>query len=407
MTVSYAKHKIKVLLLEGVHQHACRLFENEQYQVTYLSQSLSEEDLCEQIKDVHIVGIRSKTHITRNVLEAANHLWAVGAFCIGTNQIDLTACCEQGVAVFNAPYSNTRSVVELAIAEIIVLMRSVLTKSHEVHTGIWQKTAAGNNEVRGKKLGIVGYGNIGAQLSVLAENLGMQVYYYDKVEKLALGNAHKCHSLTDLLKTVDVVSLHVDGNKANAHLIAEHELACMKKGSYLVNLSRGHVVDLQALSIVLKNGHLAGAGIDVFATEPTANNEFFHHVLQGIPNVILTPHIGGSTEEAQHNIADFVPRHAINYMNTGDSHMSVNFPQIQLSGFDNSHRLIHIHHNEPGVLASINQLFADHAINIVGQYLKTNEEMGYVITDIDKTYPAALFNQLQQIPHTIKFSALY
>lgn len=407
MPTSYPKNKINVLLLEGVHEHAKQMFEKEKYNVTYLKHSLGEEELCEKLTDTHILGIRSKTQITQKVIEAAPHLWVIGAFCIGTNQIDLKACSAHGVAVFNAPYSNTRSVVELALCEIIMLMRNILQKNQQTHTGAWNKSAVGNNEVRGKKLGIVGYGSIGSQLSVLAESLGMQVYYYDKVEKLSLGNVHKCSSLKALLSEVDVVTLHVDGQSANTNLISVKQLAQMKQGSYLINLSRGHVVDIPALINALDSKHLAGAAIDVYPQEPKSASERFVNELQNRENVILTPHIGGSTEEAQRNIADFIPTHAINYINTGDTYMSVNFPQLQLSSFEESHRIIHIHNNEPGVLAQINQLFAENEINIVGQYLKTNEQIGYVITDIEQSYPKELFKELKKIPFTVRFRVLY
>jgi D-3-phosphoglycerate dehydrogenase len=340
-------------------------------------------------------------------LENANRLIAIGAFCIGTNQIDLETCQEKGIAVFNAPFSNTRSVVELAIAEIIFLMRGLTDKSSSMHQGKWDKSATGSFEIRGKKLGIIGYGNIGSQLSVLAENMGLDVYYYDVIERLALGNATKIDSLEELLRTCDVISLHVDGRKETAMLIDREKLALMKKGSYLINLSRGHVVDVPALKEALESQHLAGASIDVFPSEPKNNSEPFVSELIGLPNTILTPHIGGSTLEAQKNIARFVPGKIIEYINTGNTFNSVNFPNIQLPFLQNAHRLIHIHLNEPGIMARINRVLADCSINIVGQYLKTNEKIGYVITDIDKAYSSKVIDELKSLEGTIRFRVLY
>ncbi|HEY8400209.1 MAG TPA: phosphoglycerate dehydrogenase [Cytophagaceae bacterium] len=407
MAISYPKNRISVLLLENIHPEALRLFKSEGYKVDVISSGLDEDELCEKIKDVSILGIRSKTNVTAKVLSHANKLMAVGAFCIGTNQIDLKSCVQRGVAVFNAPYSNTRSVVELAIGEIIMLYRNIFEKSTKMHKGGWDKSAKNSFEIRGKKLGIVGYGNIGAQLSVLAEAMGMEVYYYDIVEKLSLGNAKKCSSLTELLNIADVVSLHVDGRPGNKNLIGKKEFDAMKEGSILLNLSRGHVVDIQALVENLKSGKLIGAGVDVFPQEPKNNSEEFINELRGLPNVILTPHIGGSTEEAQFNIANFVPNRIIEYINTGNTFQSVNFPNIQLPELVNAHRLIHLHENVPGILAQINNVLAKHNINIEGQYLKTNEQVGYVITDINKEYNKEVISDLKSIQHTIKFRILY
>lgn len=404
---SYPKSRIKVLLLENVHQIAVDLLTEEGYQVEVVSSALSEEELCEKIKNVSIIGIRSKTQITRKVLEHANRLISIGAFCIGTNQIDLEACQEKGVAVFNAPFSNTRSVVEMAIAEIIFLMRNLQDKSRDMHQGKWTKSANGSFEIRGKKLGIVGYGNIGAQLSVLAENMGMTVYYYDVIEKLALGNATKMDSLEELLSSCDIISLHVDGRKENENLLDASKIKWMKKGAILVNLSRGHVVDIAALKAAMESNHLSGCAVDVFPEEPKNNAEPFESDLKGLPNTILTPHIGGSTLEAQENIARFVPNKIMEYINTGNTFNSVNFPNIQLPFLQNAHRLIHLHLNEPGVLAKINQTMANYEINIVGQYLKTNEKIGYVITDINKAYTNEAINTLKNIPGTIRFRVLY
>ncbi len=404
---SYPKSRIKVLLLENVHPIGIDLFKEEGYQVEVVSSAMSEEELCEKIKNVSILGIRSKTNVTKKVLENANRLISIGAFCIGTNQIDLETCQEKGISVFNAPFSNTRSVVEMAIAEIIFLMRNFVDKTAGMHQGKWDKSATGSFEIRGKKIGIIGYGNIGAQLSVLAENMGMNVFYYDVIEKLALGNATKLNSLEELLKTCDVVTLHVDGRKDNNCLLDREKIGMMKQGSILVNLSRGHVVEIPALRDAILSGQLAGCAVDVFPEEPKNNKEMFESELRGLPNTILTPHIGGSTLEAQENIARFVPGKIMEYVNTGNTYNSVNFPNIQLPFLKEAHRLIHIHHNEPGVLAKINQILANYQINIVGQYLKTNEKIGYVITDIDKAYSKEAIEAMKLIPGTIRFRMLY
>ncbi len=405
--ISYPKNRINVLLLENVHAKGVELLKNEGYNVEVHPAGMDEDELCEKIQNVSILGIRSKTQVTAKVLENANRLIAVGAFCIGTNQIDLDCCLEKGIAVFNAPYSNTRSVVELAIAEIILLMRNLPDKFRDMHQGKWSKSASGSFEIRGKKLGIVGYGNIGSQLSIIAESMGMDVYYYDSIEKLALGNATKCASLEELLNTADVVSLHVDGRPENENIFGEKEFAMMKEGAYFVNLARGFVVDIPALKQQLESGRIAGAAVDVFPWEPKSNDEAFVSDLIGMPNTLLTPHIGGSTLEAQENIADFVPNKIMEYINTGSTFNSVNFPNLQLPAFENAHRLIHIHKNVSGTLAKINNVLAEHHTNILGQYLKTNETIGYVITDIDKAYDQELIKALKTIEHTIKFRVLY
>ena len=405
--ISYPKNRINVLLLENVHPDALKMMRNEGYNVTTVSGALDEEELAERIKEVSVLGIRSKTQLTKKVLENANRLIAVGAFCIGTNQIDLEECLRKGIAVFNAPFSNTRSVVELAIGEIILLMRNLPDKIAQMHQGNWNKSAGNSFEIRGKKLGIVGYGNIGAQLSVVAEAIGFDVYYYDIVEKLGLGNATKCSSLDELLEKVDIVSLHVDGRRENSNLIGEREFSKMKEGVIFLNLSRGHVVDIDALQRNLASGKVKGAGVDVFPEEPKTNEESFESPLRNLPNVILTPHIGGSTLEAQENIGNFVPGKIIEYINTGSTTNSVNFPNLQLPILENAHRLIHIHHNVPGILANINNVLAGHNINIVGQYLKTNETIGYVITDIDKEYDKSVIKDLKEIKGTIRFRILY
>lgn len=404
---SYPKSRIKVLLLENVHPVAVHLFEQEGFSVEIRKGALDEDELTEAIKGVHILGIRSKTNVTRRVLENADKLMTVGAFCIGTNQIDLDACKERGIPVFNAPYSNTRSVVELAIGEIIMLIRNVVTKSNKMHEGNWDKSATNSFEVRGKKLGLVGYGNIGTQLSVVAEALGMEVYFYDVVDKLSLGNARKCKTLEDLLAVSDIISLHTDGRKTNKNLIGAREFGLMKQGVIFLNLSRGHIVDIPALVEAIKSGKVYGAGIDVFPYEPKTNNEEFLNELRGLPNVILTPHIGGSTEEAQANIGNFVPGKLLGYINNGSTYGSVNFPELQLPLLKDSHRLLHIHRNVPGILSQLNLIFAKHHINIKGQYLKTDENIGYVITDIAKDYSDDVVTELREVDNTIKFRLLY
>lgn len=405
--ISYPKNRINVLLLENVHQDAVDIMKKEGYNVSVHPGAMDEDELCEKIKDVSVIGIRSKTHLTEKVLENANRLIAVGAFCIGTNQIDLQACLKKGVAVFNAPYSNTRSVVELAIGEIILLMRNLPDKMRLMHEGKWEKSANKSFETRGKKLGIIGYGNIGAQLSVMAESVGFDVYYYDVEEKLPMGNVTKCNSLKELLETVDIVTLHVDGRKENKDIIGEKEFGYMKDNVIFLNLSRGHVVDIKALKKNIESGKIMGAGIDVYPQEPKTNNEEFVSELRNLPNVILTPHIGGSTLEAQENIGNFVPGKIIEYINTGSTTNSVNFPNLQLPVLHNAHRLIHIHENRPGILAEINRILAGHDINIEGQYLKTNETIGYVITDIDKRYDKAVIKDLKGLKGTIRFRVLY
>ena len=405
--ISYPKNRIKVLLLENIHPNAEKKLKEEGYQVETHPAAMDEQELSERIKDVSILGIRSKTHVTAKVLENAHRLIALGAFCIGTNQIDLEASARKGVAVFNAPYSNTRSVVELAIGEIIMLMRGIPDKSVAMHQGRWSKSASNSNEIRGKRLGIVGYGNIGSQLSILAEAMGMTVYYYDVIEKLALGNAIKCESMAELLGQVDVVTLHVDGRKENTNLIDAKAFAQMKEGIILLNLGRGSVVDIHALKENIEKGKVRGASIDVFPYEPKSNQEEFQSELRGLPNVILSPHIGGSTQEAQENIADFVPHKIIEYVNTGSTFNSVNFPNVQLPLLKDAHRLMHIHHNKPGVLAQISNVLARHQINVVGQYLKTSEVIGYVIIDIDKAYNEAVIKDLKSIEDTIRFRVLY
>lgn len=405
--ISYPKNRINVLLLENVHPVAIEMMRAEGFNVENYPAGLDEDELCEKIKNVSVLGIRSKTQVTAKVLDHANRLMVIGAFCIGTNQIDLKAATKKGIAVFNAPFSNTRSVVELAIAEIIMLIRNIPDKSAKMHQGKWDKSAKGSFEIRGKKLGIIGYGNIGAQLSVLAENMGMKVYYYDREEKLALGNATKCKSMRELLELADVITLHVDGRESNTNIIGEQEFKLMKMGVIFLNLSRGHVVDVKALRENILTGKVAGCSVDVYPYEPISNEEEFVSELRGLPNTILTPHIGGSTAEAQENIGNFVPGKMMDYINTGSTSNSVNFPNLTLPTLENAHRLIHIHNNVPGILAKINLVLAEHGINIAGQYLKTTESIGYVITDINKDYDKDVIKKMRAIENTIKFRVLY
>ncbi|MBK9227733.1 MAG: phosphoglycerate dehydrogenase [Ignavibacteria bacterium] len=407
MSISYPKNRIKVLLLENVHKDAVEIFRNEGYSVETIDKSPSPEELSRIIKEVSVLGIRSKTNVSGEVLTHAKRLISIGAFCIGTNQIDLNGCLMKGIPVFNAPFSNTRSVVELALGEIILLIRNIVDKSSNLHKGKWDKSAASSFEIRGKKIGIIGYGKIGSQLSVLAEDLGMEVYFYDVVDRLSLGNARKCQTLPELLKKADIITLHIDGRKENTDFINEKAFSYMKNGVIFLNLSRGHVVDIEALARNIKNGKIRGTSVDVFPHEPAGNDSGFKSPLQNLPNVILTPHIGGSTQEAQKDIGNFVPGKIIDFINSGNTFHSVNFPELQLPKFQNAHRLIHIHENVPGILAQINNILAAHKINITGQYLKTNELIGYVITDISKKYNPQVIHDLKMIPNTIKFRVLY
>ena len=404
---SYPKSRIKVLLLENVHPVARQAFEDEGFNVEFVKGAMDEDELIEKIKDVTILGIRSKTMVTRKVLENAPRLIAIGAFCIGTNQIDLKTATENGVAVFNAPYSNTRSVVELAVGEMIMLIRNVFPKSSGMHAGKWDKSANNSFEVRGKKLGLVGYGHIGTQLSVIGEALGMEVYFYDVVDKMPIGNAKKLKSLDELLQISDVLSLHIDGRKDNKNVIGKREFELMKDGVVFLNLARGHVVDVEALVEALKSGKVSGAGVDVFPYEPKTNKETFESELRGFPNVILTPHIGGSTEEAQEGIGHYVPERLLEYINNGSTTGSVNFPEVQLPLLKGSHRLLHVHRNVPGILAKLNNIFARYNVNITGQYLKTNEQIGYVIMDVARSYAEGFIQEIKEMEETIKFRMLY
>lgn len=404
--ISYPKNRIKILLLENVHPDAFENLSEDGFSVELVKHSLPEEELIEKIKGVHVLGIRSKTQVTQKVLDAANKLLVVGAFCIGTTQIDLEYAKTKGIVVFNAPYSNTRSVVELAIGQIIMLMRNVFTRSAEIHQGQWNKTAVNSREVRGKNLGIIGYGNIGKQMSILAEAIGMRVYYYDVADKLTLGNVTKCDTLEDLLSVSDVVTLHIDDNKVNKGFIGEREINQMRDGAMLINLSRGFVVDIEALATALKSGKLGGAAVDVYPEEPRSNGAF-KTALQGLPNVILTPHVGGSTEEAQRDIASFVPNKIMAYINSGNTVDAVNFPNIRLPKQNNAHRFLHIHKNVPGIMAKISEVLAKYEMNISGQYLSTDDKVGYVITDLDKEYNKEVVKALKNVDNTIKFRVLY
>lgn len=395
---------MKALLLENIHPKASNLLHNHAFEVRTLKHSVAESDLLGMLDGVSLLGIRSRTHITPRVLAQAKDLLAVGAYCIGTNQVDLRAASLRGVAVFHAPYSNTRSVAELVIAEIIFLIRRLYDKVTKAHQGIWEKSASQAREVRGKKLGIIGFGNIGSQVCTLAEAMGMDVCYYDIVDKLSIGNAQRMSSLEDLLRMADVVTLHVDGDPANTNLLDEEQFRLMKDGVVILNLSRGHVVNLDALRKYLENGKVAGAAIDVFPEEPHDGRAPFVTPLQNLPNVLLTPHIGGSTEEAQQNIAEFVSNKLLEYIATGNTYTSVNFPKVNAPKATDpqSHRLMHVHQNVPGVLSQINGIFAKNNVNVLSQYLRTNELIGYVVADVDRQYNDSLFKDLQQVNHTIK-----
>ncbi|HBN13896.1 phosphoglycerate dehydrogenase [Pseudohongiella sp. SYSU M77423] len=405
---SLDKSKIRFLLLEGVHQSAVKTLHEAGYtNIEYLKTSLSEDDLVEKVKDVHFIGIRSRTQLTARVFEAASKLQAVGCFCIGTNQVDLTAALIKGVPVFNAPYSNTRSVAELVIGQTILLLRGIPEKNALAHRGDWQKVATGSYETRGKKLGLIGYGNIGSQLSVLAESMGMKVYLYDIITKLPLGNAVQVSSLKELMETCDVISLHVPETAQTANMIGAEQLSWMKKGSILINASRGTVVDIDALHDALESGHLAGAAIDVFPVEPRSNEEEFVSPLRKFDNCILTPHIGGSTMEAQENIGLEVSEKLIRYSDNGSTQTSVNFPEVALPSHPDMHRLLHIHENVPGVLSQINSVFSAAGINIRSQYLQTNDKIGYVVMDIDREHSEIAMDKLVGITGTIRCRVLW
>jgi D-3-phosphoglycerate dehydrogenase len=405
---SYPKERIKILLLENISEVAVKNFVRGGYvQVEKLTKALPEEELINKIKDVHLLGIRSKSQITPAVLEAAGKLQAIGCFCIGVNQVNLNAATGQGVAVFNAPYSNTRSVAELVIGAAILLIRRIPDKNSAAHKGIWMKEASGSYELRGKTLGIIGYGNIGSQVSVLAEALGMKVIFYDIETKLPLGNATDVKTLKDLLGKADVVTLHVPETAQTKNLINKSSLRYFKKGSILINYARGEVIDLAELRKTIESGQIAGAAIDVFPVEPEKNGDRFESPLQNLPNVILTPHIGGSTEEAQQNIGEDVSNKLLNYLDKGITLGSHTVPALALPPQEGSHRILHIHRNVPGVLSDINSALSRNKINIVAQYLKTNESIGYVVVDVDKQLSKKATQLLKEVPHTIKVRLLY
>ncbi|MEH6387620.1 MULTISPECIES: phosphoglycerate dehydrogenase [Pseudomonas] len=405
---SLDKSKIKFLLLEGVHQTAVDTLKAAGYtNIDYHAGSLPDEQLKEAIADAHFVGIRSRSQLTEDVFRHANKLIAVGCFCIGTNQVDLDAARERGIAVFNAPYSNTRSVAELVLAEAILLLRGIPEKNAVAHRGGWLKSATNSFEIRGKKLGIVGYGSIGTQLSVLAEGLGMQVIFYDVVTKLPLGNAAQVGSLTELLGEADIVTLHVPETAATKWMIGEKEIRAMKKGGILINAARGTVVDIEALAAALADKHLNGAAIDVFPVEPRSNNDEFISPLREFDNCLLTPHVGGSTMEAQANIGLEVAEKLVRYSDNGTSITSVNFPEVALPSHPGKHRLLHIHKNVPGVMSEINQVFAENGINICGQFLQTNEKVGYVVIDVDAAYSDLALEKILQVKGTIRSRVLF
>lgn len=405
---SLDKSKIKFLLLEGIHQSAIDTLKAAGYEnIEAISGSLPEEELKEKIADAHFIGIRSRTHLTAEVFDCAKKLIAVGCFCIGTNQVDLQAACERGIVVFNAPYSNTRSVAELVLAEAILLLRGIPEKNMVCHRGGWLKSATNSFEIRGKTLGIIGYGSIGTQLSILAEGLGMHVIFYDVVNKLSLGNAKPADNLQELLATADIVTLHVPELPSTKWMIGEKEIRQMKPGSILINASRGTVVEIDALANAIKDKHLSGAAIDVFPIEPRSNKDEFQSPLRGLDNVILTPHIGGSTMEAQKNIGVEVAEKLIKYSDNGSSITAVNFPEVALPSHPDIHRILHVHQNIPGVMSEINKVFSDNGINVCGQYLQTNEKVGYVVIDLDAKSSELAQEKLQQVKGTIRCRVLF
>jgi D-3-phosphoglycerate dehydrogenase len=405
---SYPKDKISILFLENLSQSAKIQFENAGYRnIRTISGALNEEDLIKEIKNVHLLGIRSKTQITERVLENASKLQAIGCFCIGVNQVNIDAATKKGIAVFNAPYSNTRSVAELVIGAAIMLIRRIPDKNSAAHKGIWLKEASNSYELRGKTIGIVGYGNIGTQVSVLAEAFGMHVIYYDVVTRLPLGNAQSRKTLEELVGEADIVTLHIPDTRQTKNLIDANILSQFKKGSILINYARGEVVDVEALAEVLKAKHLNGAAIDVFPSEPEKSGDNFNSPLQGLPNVLLTPHIGGSTEEAQLNIGIDVSQKLFNFLELGSTTGSHSVPEINLPAQEGTHRILHIHKNIPGVLSAINSSLSSNHINILSQYLKTNEDIGYVVLDIDSALSAQAFELLKDINGTIKARMVY
>ena len=408
LKTSYPKEKINILLLENISSKAAQLFDDNGYvNIKKYNGALSEDDLVDAIKDVHLLGIRSKTLVTKKVFDAANKLQAIGCFCIGVNQVDLLAATKCGVAVFNAPYSNTRSVAELVIGASIMLIRRIPDKNNAAHKGIWLKEAKGSYELRGKTIGIIGYGNIGSQVSVLAESLGMKVNFYDVETRMPLGNAVDKKTLKDVVAQADIVSLHVPENPSTNHIINKAILKRCKQGAIIINYARGGVIDLNALRNSIEDGHIGGAAVDVFPVEPEKNGDEFNSPLQGLSNVLLTPHIGGSTEEAQQNIGEDVSNKLFQYLEKGSTYGSHTVPALSLPPQEGAHRILHIHNNVPGVLGEINTRLSKHNINIVGQYLKTNEEIGYVVLDIDKKLSSQASRILRDVKETIKVRLLY
>ena len=408
LPTSYPKDKIKVLFLENISDKAVQYFKDQGYtDVKKITGALSEEELIKVIKDVHILGIRSKTFISKKVVDNAKKLQAIGCFCIGTNQVDMKACTQKGIAVFNAPYSNTRSVAELVIGSSIMLIRKIIDKNTAAHKGIWNKDAKGSFELRGKTMGLIGYGNIGMQTSIMAEAMGMKVKFFDVETKLPLGNAIAIKSLKELVSGADIISLHVPETAQTKNLISKEVLKQCKQGAILINYARGEVVDLDALADAIKSKHISGAAVDVYPWEPEKNGDSFETPLQGLPNVILTPHIGGSTEEAQENIGEDVSIKLYQYLERGVSNGSHSIPAIGLPPVDGAHRILHIHNNVPGVLSAINTVMSKNKINIVGQYLKTNDEIGYVVLDVDSKLSKTALTLLKDVKHTIRVRMLY
>jgi D-3-phosphoglycerate dehydrogenase / 2-oxoglutarate reductase len=406
--ISFDKNKIKIALFEGVHQSAVELIKRDGYEnIHYFEKSLPKEELFKVLEDTHFIGIRSRTQITEEVLAAAPKLAGIGCFCIGTNQVDLEATQKRGIPVFNAPFANTRSVAELVLAEIIMLSRGVPEKNAAAHRGGWLKTAHGSHEVRGKTLGIVGYGHIGSQLGILAEGLGMQVIFYDVDNKLTLGNTRQVLELGDLLQQSDFVSFHVPQTEQTNKMFSAKEIALCKPGVSVINASRGTVIDIDALSKALESGHVKNAAIDVFPSEPKSNQDEFESPLRAFDNVILTPHIGGSTQEAQLNIGIEVAEKMVKYSNNGSTLSAVNFPEVSLPELHESHRICHIHRNEPGVLMAINKIFSENDINISSQYLQTTKDIGYVVTDVNRSSSQVAFEKMLNIPATIRARILY
>lgn len=408
VSLSLDKSKIKILLLEGVHQSAVDVLKAAGYSnIEYHATAFTGDELKQRIADAHFIGIRSRSQLTREVLESAKKLIGIGCFCIGTNQVDLDAARERGVVVFNAPYSNTRSVAELVLAQSIMLMRGIPMRNAAAHRGEWLKSAVKSYEVRGKTLGIIGYGSIGSQLSVMAESLGMKVRFYDVVTKLPLGNAEQVPTLEALLGMSDIVTLHVPDTPATRNMIRAEELAAMKPGAMLINAARGKVVDIDALCEVLDSGHVGGAAIDVFPVEPKSNDEEFVSPLRKYDNVILTPHVGGSTQEAQESIGNEVAEKLVKYSDNGTTTSAVNFPEVSLPSHEGRHRLLHVHRNVPGILSAINQVFSSKQINILAQYLQTHGDIGYVVLDVEAKYSDVALKAIKSIEGTLRCRALF